>query len=169
VGLLGKEKLENYELGYLVRMVVEGKLPAEKAEKSLEMKFVDYCVGCEQGIPSKDFVYKKGRPFHADCFAKMGNNFQTPNQELLKESADTKVQLVYLKNLKIRQDGKENPNPTPKLIMKKQTRRTKPSKRKTKRTKTRNRKRLAKIITRRRVRRKAVKRSTKKKRPRRRR
>lgn len=103
--------------------------------------YIDLCAACNQGLTREELVYKKGKPFHAECFEKNGNNFQNPVPELLQESSDTKVQLVYLKNLKNRQIGTTNPSKSSKTKtkrkLKKAKKKPKRASRKSKKRKTR--------------------------------
>lgn len=67
--------------------------------------FVTFCVGCNKGVISEDMMYEKGRVFHKDCYDKYGKNFPAVNQDLLSQSTNAKVELVQLKNLKVRMTG----------------------------------------------------------------
>ena len=71
--------------------------------------FVTFCVGCNKGVISEDMMYEKGKVFHKDCYDKYGKNFPAINQDLLSQSTNAKVELVQLKNLKVRMTG-TNPN-----------------------------------------------------------
>jgi hypothetical protein len=88
--------------------------------------FVTFCVVCNKGVISEDMIYEKGRVFHKDCYDKYGKNFPAINQDLLSQSTNAKVELVQLKNLKVRMTG-TNPGSS---ISRPKT--TKKSKRKTK-------------------------------------
>ena len=57
------------------------------------------------GVPRQEMTYKNSQLFHSNCFEQQGKNFPAPNQELLKETSNARVQLVILKNLKIRTVG----------------------------------------------------------------
>jgi hypothetical protein len=50
-------------------------------------------------------MYEKGRVFHKDCYDKYGKDFPAINQDLLSQSTNAKVELVQLKNLKVRMTG----------------------------------------------------------------
>src|SRR3989337_272513 len=67
--------------------------------------FVTFCVVCNKGVISEDMMYEKGRVFHKDCYDKYGKNFPAINQDLLSQSTNAKVELVQLKNLKVRMTG----------------------------------------------------------------
>lgn len=113
------------------------------AEVEKPKDFVDLCSGCNQGVTRDNMVYQKGRAFHPECYTEKGTNFQTLIPDLIQESADTKIQLVYLKNLKIRQSGNTS-NPS-NLTTKKTVRRSTPKKKKSKRTtKRRTKRKIAK-------------------------
>jgi len=95
--------------------------------------YIDLCSGCNQGVTRDNMVYQKGRAFHPECYTEKGTNFQTLIPDLIQESADTKIQLVYLKNLKNRQSGNTS-NPSSLTTTKKTVRRSTPKKKKSKRT-----------------------------------
>lgn len=98
--------------------------------------FVTFCVACNKGVISEDMMYEKGSVFHKDCYDKYGKNFPAINQDLLTQSTNAKVELVQLKNLKVRMTGT---NPSSSISRPKTT---KKSKRKTK--KQRPKRRVAK-------------------------
>ncbi len=100
--------------------------------------FVSFCVFCNKGVIKEEMTYQKGYLFHKDCYEKHGSNYPQVNQEHLSQNNNDKVQLVQLKNLKIRMMGTSNPNRV--KIKKKSKRKTK--KRPTKRRVTK-RKRIA--------------------------
>jgi hypothetical protein len=60
------------------------------------------CAVCKQGVPREDMVYQKGKVFHSQCFTDHGSSFPTPNHELASLSAKTRIELVQMKNLKVR-------------------------------------------------------------------
>lgn len=102
--------------------------------------FVSFCVFCNRGVINDEMIYQKGKVFHKDCYDKHGNSYPQVDQDLLSESANAKVQLIQLKNLKIRMSGGSSSNkPKTKKKIKRRpkkrvTKRKKPS---TKRKKTR--------------------------------
>ncbi len=105
--------------------------------------FVSFCVFCNKGVIKEEMTYQKGYLFHKDCYEKHGSNYPQVNQEHLSQNNNDKVQLVQLKNLKIRMMGTSNPNRV--KIKKKSKRKTKkrPTKRrvtKRKRTATKRKK-----------------------------
>ncbi len=89
--------------------------------------FVSFCVFCNKGVVKEEMTYQKGIVFHKDCYDKHGNSFPAVNHELLSQSSNAKVQLVQLKNLKVRTMGASNP-----ASIKRKTITKKKSKRKTK-------------------------------------
>lgn len=72
--------------------------------------FVDMCAICKQGVSREDMDYQKGRVFHTQCFTEHGNTIPTIDPELAHLSARTRIELVQLKNLKMR-DDLEEPQP----------------------------------------------------------
>ncbi len=114
--------------------------------------FVSFCVFCNKGVVKDAMTYQKGKVFHKDCYEKHGNSFPTVNHELLSQSSNVKVQLVQLKNLKVRTMGTSNPD-----SIKRKTITKKKSKRKTKKRQPKRR------VTRRK--RTATKRRTSKRKP----
>ena len=103
--------------------------------------FVSFCVFCNKGVIKEEMVYEKGKVFHKDCYTKHGSTFPTVNQELLSESAEAKVQLIQLKNLKIRMNDKKG---TSKKTKKKSIVRRKLKRKKIKRKKTATRRKKTK-------------------------
>ncbi len=67
-------------------------------------EFVDMCAVCKQGVPRSDMVYQKGKVFHSQCFTDHGSSFPTPDSELAQLSARTRIDLVQLKNMKVRSE-----------------------------------------------------------------
>lgn len=87
--------------------------------------FVSFCVECNKGVIKEEMIYEKGKVFHKDCYTKYGNNYPSVNQELLNVNTNAKVQLVQLKNLKVRMMGGLNQNNTKPKAKKKLKRKTK--------------------------------------------
>lgn len=111
---------------------------------SEEKDFVTICVVCGKGVTRDELKYVNGRVFHPECYEKHGNNFLVLNQDLLNKSARTKIELVQLKNLKMRTGGASSPSSKPKKKTSKRKaskRKTRKSKRKASRTKRRTSKR----------------------------
>jgi hypothetical protein len=51
--------------------------------------------------------YQKGKVFHAQCFTEHGNTITMVDPDLAHLSARTRIELVQLKNLKMRTDLEE--------------------------------------------------------------
>ncbi len=128
-----------------------------------EKPFITFCVSCKKGVTRNEMKYVNGRVFHPECFEQHGNEFTVINPDLVSKNASAKIEIVQLKNLKIRQTGGLRPsNPRAKSNRKKPKRKTK-KKRKAKRRpsrRTSRRRTAAKRRTTRKSRRK-VKRSSK--------
>ncbi len=95
--------------------------------------FVSYCVVCNVFLTEDEMVYEKGHVFHKDCFEEHGKDFPEVDHALNSLNRNAKVQLVKLKNLKIRQMGglsQKNPIAKPKVKTKKSSKKKRP-KRKT--------------------------------------
>ena len=110
--------------------------------------FVTFCVVCNKGVIREDMMYEKGRVFHKDCYDKYGKNFPAINQDLLSQSTNAKVELVQLKNLKVRMTG-TNPGSSisrPKTTKKskRKTKKKRPKRRVVKRKRTATKRRTAK-------------------------
>lgn len=101
--------------------------------------FVSFCAFCNKGVISEEMVYQKGRVFHKDCYDKHGSSYPHVNQELQSESSNARVQLIQLKNLKVRMGGLSSSEKTKPKQKKKSKHKTK---RRTKRHVTK-RKRIA--------------------------
>ena len=69
--------------------------------------FIDMCAVCKQGVPKKTMTYQKGRVFHIQCFESQGSAFPVIDSELAQMSARTRIELVQMKNLKVRSDAEE--------------------------------------------------------------
>ena len=101
--------------------------------------FVSFCVFCNKGVVKDAMTYQKGKVFHKDCYDKHGSNFPPVNQELLSQNSNDIVQLVQLRNLKVRMIGKSNPNsskPKAKTKKKRKTKKRSTKRRVTKRKRT---------------------------------
>jgi len=103
--------------------------------------FVSFCVFCNKGVVKDAMTYQKGKVFHKDCYDKHGSSFPAVNHELLSQSSNAKVQLVQLKNLKVRTMGTSNPDSIKRktITKKKSKRKTKKLQPKRKRTVTKRR------------------------------
>lgn len=69
--------------------------------------FVDMCAICKQGVLRSEMDYQKGKVFHAKCFTEHGNAVPSVDSDLAHLSARTRIELVQLKNLKLRADLEE--------------------------------------------------------------
>lgn len=69
--------------------------------------FVDMCVICKQGVSREDMDYQKGKVFHTQCFTEHGSTISMIDPELAHLSARTRIELVQLKNLKMKNDLEE--------------------------------------------------------------
>ncbi len=102
--------------------------------------FVDLCAVCRQGVLKTDMEYQKGKVFHTLCFANYGKDFVTPDLELAQLSAKTRIELVQLKNMKVRSETqKQSPIPAEKKAGKKPKKKAKAKRSKPKRTKSKAR------------------------------
>lgn len=69
--------------------------------------FVDMCAICKQGVLRSEMDYQKGKVFHAKCFTEHGSTIPNVDSDLAHLSARTRIELVQLKNLKLRTDLEE--------------------------------------------------------------
>lgn len=149
--------LINYEKNYLERLE-KAKHPqdlqnfifklAEETKVHVTKDYIGFCVFCTMGVTRDEITYRNNLLFHPNCFQQQGKNFPAVNKDLATKQALAKIELVQLKNLKIRTVGPESipsatSRPKIKAIKKKTTRRKKPTGRKTRRkTKRRPAKRI---------------------------
>ena len=180
-----QEGLENYEKDYLERLqkqkdgqnlqnlIYDLSKDFKKPEEAPK-DYVGLCTFCMIGVPRKEMAYKNSQLFHSNCFEQQGKNFPAPNQELLKESSNAKVQLVILKNLKFRTGGDSSPSspqprPQPKKKSKPKAKKRRPKRRTAKKRRTSKkrpaRRRRAKAKRRKTVRRKKIVRKKARRRP----
>ena len=184
-GKLKQEGLEKYEKDYLERLqkqkdgqnlqnlIYDLSKDFKKPEEAPK-DYVGLCTFCMIGVPRKEMAYKNSQLFHSNCFEQQGKNFPAPNQEILKESSNAKVQLVILKNLKFRTGGDSSPStpqpkPQPKKKSKPKAKKRRPKRRTAKKRKTSKkrpaRRRRAKAKRRKTVRRKKIVRKKARRRP----
>jgi hypothetical protein len=142
-----QESIENYEKEYLERLEREKKSTdlqtlifkmAEEAKVHVAKDYIGFCAFCTMGVSREEMVYQNNLLFHSNCFEQQGKNFPAANKDLATRQASAKIELVQLKNLKIRTTvSKSTPRSTPrhktKAKKKKMTRRKKPTGRKTRR------------------------------------
>jgi len=134
-----QEGLENYEKEYLERLEKEKNSQnlqnfifkmTEEAKVHVTKDYIGFCVFCTMGVARDETTYKNNQLFHPNCFEQQGKNFPQVNKDLATKQALAKIELVQLKNLKIRTVGSESTpsatsRPKIKAIKKKTTRRKK--------------------------------------------
>ncbi len=175
-----KESLEEYEKGYLERMKEEKKEPnglqnlifsmSQEFKKLEKKEYIGFCSFCNMGVERVEMAYKKNLLFHSNCYDQQGKNFPAVDQEILLQTSNAKVQLVLLKNLRLRTMGTSNPDSTkPKTKTRKKskgkTKKRQPKRRvaKRKRTSTKRRTSKRKPSKKRRVTKRRASRTTKRK------
>jgi len=144
-----KESLEEYEKGYLERMKEEKKEPdglqnlifsmSQEFKKLEKKEYIGFCSFCNMGVERVEMAYKKNLLFHSNCYDQQGNNFPAVDQEILLQTSNAKVQLVLLKNLRVRTMGTSNPDST-----KPKTKKRQPKRRVAKRKRTATKRRTSK-------------------------
>ncbi len=135
-----QELLKEYEEGYIAR-VEEKEGPEEKptAEPKAESNvppdlqglifkigaefetkankdYIGHCVVCVKKVERNKMVYKNNHLFHSNCFQQHGNEYEATT-DLMREERRAKMDLVYLKNLKLRMSNqgiRKNPGSAPK-------------------------------------------------------
>jgi len=162
------EVLEEYEKDYLTR-VEEKEEPEEKPteepkvqsnvppdlqslifktaanfETDANKDYIGHCVVCVKKVERNKMVYKNNHLFHSNCFQQHGSEYEAIT-DLMREEKRAKMDLVYLKNLKLRMSNqviRKNPGSAPKKksvkrpkkkSVKKKSSKRKPAKRRTKR------------------------------------
>ena len=128
-------------------------------ETNANKDYIGHCVVCSKKIERNKMVYKKNHLFHASCFEQHGNDYQATTN-LMNEERRARVDLAYLKNLKVRSDESADEKPRNK---KKSIRKTKKKAKRRKisgkkKTKTKRKTRTKKRIVKRKVRRNKPKR-----------
>jgi len=111
--------------------------------------FVSFCVFCNKGVVKDAMTYQKGKVFHIDCYDKHGSSFPAVNHDLLSQSTNAKVELVQLRNLKVRTMGTSNPDSIKRKTKTKKkskanTKKRRPKRRVTKRKRTATKRRTSK-------------------------
>jgi len=155
-----QEVLEEYEKGYLTRVEekegpeekpteepkVESNIPpdlqglifktAAEFETKANKDYIGHCVVCVKNVERNKMVYKNNHLFHSNCFQQHGSEYEAIT-DLVREEKRAKIDLVYLKNLKLRMSNqgiRKNPGSAPKKrSVKKKSSKRKPAKRRTKR------------------------------------
>ena len=150
-----QEKLNEYEKGYLIRAEekqeaeekpteepkVEIQIPANlqdlifkiagEFETNANKDYIGHCVVCVKKVERNKMVYKNDHLFHSNCFKQHGNEYEAAT-DLLRDERRAKMDLVYLKNLKLRMSNQgtgKNPGSAPKKTLEKKPKK-KSSKRK---------------------------------------
>ena len=177
-----QEGLSNYEKDYLERLEKEKNSQnlqnfilkmTEEAKVHVTKDYIGFCVFCTMGVTRDEITYRNNLLFHPNCFEQQGKNFPAVNKDLATKQALAKIELVQLKNLKIRTVGPESTpsatsSPKTKAIKKKTTRRKKPTGRKTRRKPTRRKTKRRPAKRRKATKRRKTKRITKQRKSRRR-
>ena len=177
-----QEGLTNYEKDYLERLEKEKNSQnlqnfilkmTEEAKVHVTKDYIGFCVFCTMGVTRDEITYRNNLLFHPNCFEQQGKNFPATNKDLATKQALAKIELVQLKNLKIRTVGPESTpsatsRPKTKAIKKKTTRRKKPTGRKTRRKPTRRKTKRRPAKRRKATKRRKTKRITKQRKSRRR-
>ena len=177
-----QQSIDNYEKDYLERLEKEKKSEnlqnfifkmTEETKVHETKDYVGFCVFCTMGVTREEITYKNNLLFHPNCFAQQGKNFPPVNKDLATKQALAKIELVQLKNLKIRTVGSESTprttsRPKTKAKKKKTTRRKKPTGRKTRRKPTRRKTKRRPAKRRKATKRRKTKRITKRRKSRRR-
>jgi len=135
-----QELLKEYEEGYLARVEEEGG-PEEKPtevpkvesnvppdlqglifkigaefETKANKDYIGHCVVCVKKVERNKMVYKNNHLFHSNCFQQHGNEYEATT-DLMRDERRVKIDLVYLKNLKLRMSNqgiRKNPGSAPK-------------------------------------------------------
>jgi len=135
-----QELLEEYEKDYLTR-VEEKEEPEEKPielpkvqsnvppdlqnlifktaadfEINANKDYIGHCVVCVKKVERNKMVYKNNHLFHSNCFQQHGSEYEAIT-DLMREEKRAKMDLVYLKNLKLRMSNqgiRKNPGSAPK-------------------------------------------------------
>jgi len=112
-----QEGLENYEKDYLERLEKEKNSQnlqnfifkmTEESKVHVTKDYIGFCVFCTMGVARDEMTYKNNQLFHPNCFSQQGKNFPAVNKDLATQEALAKIELVQLKNLKIRTVGSES-------------------------------------------------------------
>jgi len=135
-----QELLKEYEEGYLARVdekeepekkptevpKVESNIPpdlqglifkiASEFETNANKDYIGHCVVCVKKVERNKMVYKNNHLFHSNCFQQHGNEYESTT-DLMRDERRAKMDLVYLRNLKLRmsnQNIRKNPGSAPK-------------------------------------------------------
>jgi len=135
-----QELLKEYEEGYLERVEekegpeekpteepkVESNVPPDlqslifkigaEFETKADKDYIGHCVVCVKKVERNKMVYKNNHLVHSNCFQQHGSEYEAMT-DLMREEKRAKMDLVYLKNLKLRmsnQSIRKNPGSAPK-------------------------------------------------------
>ena len=135
-----QELLKEYEKNYLVRLEkkeepeekpieepkVESNIPMDLQnlifkvsadfETDVNKDYIGHCVVCLKKVERNKMVYKNNHLFHSNCFQQHGSEYEAIT-DLMREEKRAKMDLVYLKNLKLRMSNqviRKNPGSAPK-------------------------------------------------------
>ena len=84
--------------------------------------YITLCTSCSEGLTRENLKYENGLAFHPECFEQNGSKFLSIDPDLTRKTSSLKIQIIQLKNLKIRNDGSSDKSPS---LKKKSTRNTK--------------------------------------------
>jgi hypothetical protein len=82
-------------------------------------EYVTICVACTKGVTKENMQYVNGMVFHPECYQKHGKDFHVVDHEVAKNAARLKVDLVQLKNLKLRKKAPSKAKSKPRKVKKK--------------------------------------------------
>ena len=135
-----QELLEDYEKDYITRVVekeepeekptempkVQSNIPldlqniifkiASEFETNVNKDYIGHCVVCVKKVERNKMVYENNHLFHSNCFQQHGSEYEATT-DLMRDERRAKMDLVYLKNLKLRlsnQNIGKNPGSAPK-------------------------------------------------------
>ena len=106
---------------------------AQETKVHEKKDYIGLCSFCTMGVSRDEMAYENNRLFHSNCFEQQGKSFPTINQDLMKRSNAAKIELVRLRNLKIRNSEVASPSKPRSSPKKKKSK--KKTKRKTKKRK----------------------------------
>lgn len=67
--------------------------------------YITLCTACSKGLTRENLKYENGLAFHPECFEQNGSKFLPIDPDLTNKTSQLKIQLIQLKNLKIRNNG----------------------------------------------------------------
>ncbi len=108
-------------------------------------EYVTICVACTKGVTKENMQYVNGMVFHPECYQKHGKDFHVVDHEVAKNAARLKVDLVQLKNLKLRKKAPSKTKSKPSKVKKKSKKSPAKKRQKTKAKKVKKRKTTKKV------------------------